>query len=512
MSGPAPSLFEAGTTTQLAAHAFGTVPAPGTSSEWLFDYANVGNLSQTLNGVAVRMLESDDEGATWQSAGTAALRGWFEVQAYDVAIDATGNTIESQVTGWQAIGAGRRLKLKPIPGGTRRKLKARLHPGVSAFSSIGKLFMLVADYDEPASYLLGGFFAAGAHGIVSGAADQLYFGLISGGTPAATGTPDNYLQITDTTIVRAAGVPAAKYAHQISMAASGSGNARWVTVVWDGVTSSFDLIETAEVTAPAAISTRPAVPDGTVLIADVHRDDGTIASGDIYTDRRTLRPFGLSVVSGLNITVGPGDAIADDWLVSTDASIPGALADNAENFVYVTRAGGLYIGAAPDRAEPLWALTTLAGAITKTRDLRRWLVRGGLVPAEFRFDAEPTGGDYRYWHAPFESGVMLHVPEGLSLSVGSMGDRTTGNLVLDLEWFDAVTAHDWVPCFSDNAKRPTIAATATEDDLRAHGFIPDTLVFPAGCRFRCTLATKPTGGTVGPTGVVMRALFELANF
>ncbi len=509
MSAPNPKLYEEGTTTAMGAETVGTVFSPGTSSEVEFDFANEGALADPIEGAAIGMMESDDAGVTWYE-GAAAIEGWIEVQAYDVAVDAGSNDIAPQTTSWTPVGRNRRLQLLDIPGGTRRKLRARLN--VATGSSAGKLFKIIGYYRANYNVISQGFHEAGIRGVVSGAGDDTFFGLIQGGTPEASGTPDGDLQIVDTTVARAYGVPYVKYAHAIPIAASASGNARWVLVCWDGFSPDFELVESTEVTAPAPVEDKPELPAERVLIADVHRDDGTIASGDIYTDRRTLVPFGLEITGGLNFTVGPGQAVTKNSLVALTNSSPGTLVNNTDNYVTLTGTGGVVVSnPTASGNEPLWYVRTSAGAVVEVRDLRNWLVRGGLWVAEFRFDDEPTVGDYRYWTAPRETYIQFHAPEALRLSVGDMGDRTTGDLTLDLEYYDNGTS-SWVSCFSDAAERPTIPATATDAALVASGFFADFTNPAPVTRFRAKIAAKPTGGTAGPTGIVLRALFELSGY
>lgn len=503
MSAPNPTLYETATTTPLAPWDFGEQGPLDVSAEHDFDLANVGAAAEDLTELSLGVEESDDSGATWHQEGEVCLERWVQLQAYDV----DGDDIEAQTTPWTPVGVGARLYLKTIPAEARRLLRARVVMP-AGFSSASKQVRLVVYWREGYVPLGHGLFEAGIRGVVGGTGDPEFSALVSGGALTATGTPDGNVQIADL-VAKVAGAPVVRYAGAEAIAASAAGLARWVAL---SVAADGTITETAssEVTAPAPVSDRPAKPATEPLLGYVHRDDGTIASGDIYADaaagvRRS--PFALTL-DGLDATIGPGRAVVDNRLVFLDKDTPLTLEDDQESIIYVqpdSSMAAVEVGTTPDwpRALAVWSVTVAGGVVTATRDLRNF-----LGPRVHTFEAFFTGAAVDdaaiYWTAPIGPRLYVKVPRGVTLSAGTIGDRTAGALHVPLEYWDGAA---WTSLFSSTSKDPQLAFNATV--LAVGGFLPDTVEVPAGTRLRFRQETTSlTGGTTNPSNVYARADFE----
>ncbi len=507
MSAPNPVLYEEGSTTPLAPFDFGTVPGGTTSVVWEFDLANVGATAEEMTEVSLGILESDDSGATWHQNGALTLNRLVLMQAYGV----DGDDIEPQVTQYTPVGAGARLLLKPIPAETRRKLRMEvaLPGGVSSFV---KQIKVTVDWRVAYTALSQGFFEGGVRGFCGGTGDPQASFLMAGGTFAESGTPDDEVQLEDVLVYKYKGVPHVVYPGSAvgAIAASASGQARWAALI--GGAAGLDTEESSEVADPAPLSDRPAAPDSEPVFAYVHRDDdAAIIDADIYyPTARAPQPFGYRSLGGLDIDIGGGNGIVDNRLVHRDKDQSVSLEPSVENIIYVLPDGSVQrvdAGDTPsaDRAEPAWSLTTDGSGITAVRDLRR-LLGADVRSFDAFFPGAATVGDAGYWVVPPGRRAYVLVPQGAEMSVGDIGDHTSGDLVADLQWWDGAA---WQSAFSDAARRPTMAFDATV--LNLAGFLPDTVAFDGGTRLRWRINTLPTGGSTDPSDVYLRADLELVS-
>lgn len=505
MSAPNPVLYASGTVTPLTPFDFGTLAGSETSATESFDLANEGSGAEDVTEILIGVEESDDAGATWNTTGDISTNRWLQVRA--VGVD--GDGIEPQTTAWTPVGVGARLSLSPIPADTRRQLEARVVVPANC-SSASKQIKLTVSWRVAYTALPGGIFESGLRGFCGGTGDLDATMKMAGGTFAETGTPDNNLNLTDTLAWKYQGVSHVAYPQALSIAASSAGKARWVLVL--AGTAITTSTASAEVTAPAPLSDRPAAPDGEVVLAYIHRDDGAINTADIYyPDARTPQPFSYRVSSGLDIEIGGGDAVIDNRLIHRDYDQSVTLSDSTTNIVYALPDGSterVDSGTDPSwpHAEPAWSLTTSGGAVTVARDLRR-ILGPELVVFEARYDGTPSSSDKRYWYMPEGRAGYIKLPNGIDLSVSDMGDRAAGSLIVDLQVSTA--GGSWTSLFSSSTYKPTLAYN--DADLVAKGFLPDTVAIPANSRLRANIAQLPTGGSAGPSNVVLRVPIEVSS-
>lgn len=150
------------------------------------------------------------------------------------------------------------------------------------------------------------------------------------------------------------------------------------------------------------------------------------------------------------------------------------------------------------------------GVATSNRDLRPI-----LGPPRHSFDAYFPGevalNDARYWRAPDNRAIVVFLARwatdsGAEIVAADMGDHTADELELDLEMWDGAA---WTSLFSDPTRRPMLAFDA---DVHAaatfRGFIPDTVLVPAGTMLRWRVAALPTGGATNPSDILARMVFE----
>lgn len=501
MSDPNPRLVVEGGTTTLPPWSFGTVLPADESAEHEFDYLNDGASAETITEAGILVLWSTDGGVTFGQDNAPCLERWVEIQAYD----AEGTGIEAQTTAWTPVGVGARLRLKPIPADCRRKLRARIKSPAGWVFSAEYQVAFVAFGREGYIALSQGFEEAGIRGVVGGTGDPDFSSIFSGGTIEATGTPDSDVHLTDVIAFKSLGRPLVLYPDDYTIAASASGNARWVTLSAGNAGFLTVTEQDPEVAAPAPIAGRPAPPEGEEVVAWVHRDDGTIASGDIYP-AVTLGFYGLSL-DGLDATIGKGAAIVDNRLVWRDSPTPFTLADDEVTTFYVNIQGvpeAVTSGNSPSssRALPIHEVTVAGGVVVDNRDLRPL-----LGPRLHTFTAFWPGAavadDAVYWTSPRDKRLAVRLPHGVELSAGTIGGRTTGALVVELEYWDGAA---WTSLFSDPARLPQLAYNASPP--LAGGFLPDLTDVAAGTRLRLRIDTLPTGGSGDPEDVFARVEFE----
>lgn len=503
MSAPAPTLYESGTTTPLAPWNLG----PGTLGPLdegmvkTFDLANVGAESEDITELSLGVLQSSDAGATFDADGELCQARWVQMRA----VGATGDGIEAQTTAWTPVGLGARLILKPIPAECLRQIEAKVVIP-AGFTSTALQVDFNVDWSRGYFALSHGFFESGIQGVIGGTGDPEYSALLSGGELTATGTPDGNVQIASYA-AKVAGVPLVKYAQAKALSASASGKARWVTLSI-AADNTVTATASAEVTAPAPVGDRPAAPAGEPLLGWIHRDDGTIATGDIYTDGVRRSPYMLAT-SGLNGTLGPGRSIIDNRMTWRDRDAPITFANNQTSIVYVQPDNSTEVvaeGTAPSwaRALPLWAITMTSGVETARRDLRTVLgPRVYTFAAHFPGDAAEEAAIY--YALPRDRGAYIKLPAGVELSAAAIGDHTTGVLRVLLEWLDGVT---WTNLFSDTTHEPQLEPDA--DPPISGGWLPDTVYLAPGTRLRFRIDEVPTGGAVDPSEVFARVDLEEA--
>jgi hypothetical protein len=488
------------TTTTLPEIDFGELAGPVESSVAPFDLLNDGAAAETAVDCGLYAEESDDGGVTWYS-GVISNGRWLQVRA----TGQSGTGITPQSTSWVPVGVGARLYLSPIPANCRRVLEAKLVvPAGNATAS--KKIRIIAFRSENVTPLPAGTHESGQRGVLSGTGDPEQTYLLTGGAvTATTPTADGNINIAAVQWVEQ-GTPHSHYGGTRAISASASGNARWVTVSL-GAAWPPTLTASAEVTAPAPVGDRPALPAGEAFVCFVHRDDGTIIQDDIYTDAQVHAPFGLDL-DGLDFVLGPGRSLANNALIRRDQSQTGSLTDDQVTVIYQSpTTGGLLQVESGDlpvelRALPLWEVTAASG-VTTARDLREF-----LGPRVLTFDALFTGtvavNDARYWQ-PVNRTLFVRLPHGCDIAAGSIGARASGNLELELERY---TGGSWSnSLFSDSAKRPKLAFDASPPVATA--FAPDVVELAPMTRLRWRVAALPSGGSTDPSDVTARVQFEL---
>lgn len=502
MSAPAPRICAVGTLDALPEFDFEELNGPAESAEVEFDLVNDGATAETMTEVSIGCEESADGGATWGEGSDNSSITWKHM-LHVQAIDQDGDGITPQTTGYVPVGVGARLFLDPIPADCRRTLRAKLVVPAGTSTATRKI-KFIPYWREPVVPLPQGLFESGQRGVIGGTNDLSFSALLLGGELSASGSPDGNVQIA-TYAAKVAGVPMVQYAHPEAIAASASGKARWVTLSI-AADNTVTATSSSEVTAPAPVDDQPAPPPGEPYIGRIHRTDGDIETADIFQDDVLRAPFHLTV-DGLDFVVGNGRSLVDNRIIRRDFGQTGTFADDETTTIFQNPADGsisqVLAGDSPAEAhaEPLWSATAVSGVVT-TRDLRRF-IGADVVEFTATFDGEVTVGDASHWLSPSRT-CYVRLPHGAELAAGDMGDGTGGSLEVDLEQW---TGAAWESLFSDAAERPALAFDA--DPAVATGFIADVTAIAPSTRMRWRVAAVPSGAGTDPSGVTVRAQFEV---
>jgi hypothetical protein len=500
VSSPLPQLFFSGTSTLLDSFDFGSVIGGATSAPFALDLINAmgdamaEDAEQVTLSVKGRAVGGTDFDANYQPCAER----WFQVQ-----VTAALNGAPAISYPWRAFGKGRPFVV-PVPiaagQGYTIEVRAAVPPGENDLQGEFSPSLRWGSHTEP---LEAGGHAAGIRGVLSGLGDGEASFLVGGFALTASGSPDNNVQVGDgdavlqglpVTILAAALATSANDGNAVALTA---GNAYWDTLSL----GPGGIVETksAQGVAPLSPTFRLPPPAGQPLLGHVHRPySGGIGSADIYQ----AQEFGLFALtgSGLTRTLGAGQALADDNLVTYQRPNPVTLPPSAAAArLWLVGANGAQVvtsmPAPPDpRALALWEAATSSTDITALTDLRTY-PRTRRVDLRFRFGAVLAAGQYVYATTLDEGRLLLRLPGPVLAVLDDLGTAATaGATVFDVEQW---TGSAWVSIFATSPdRRPSIAYNASEP--RASGK-PTATVLAAGTRLRTKVASVPTAA-VAPSG------------
>lgn len=264
----------------------------------------------------------------------------------------------------------------------------------------------------------------------------------------------------------------------------------------------------AEVTAPAALSDRPAPPDFEPMIAWVRVDDsGTVEDADIENVwQDSLGLLALVSISALTATYAAGpDLVVDGWQVYSSGILSATVLDDATSQVLALRDRTLQvleagaINSASSRGHLLYEHDAAAGAVTASRDRRR-AVGGTRYAAAFALPGEADGATYAYAELGNPAPAQLDPISPLVAVLADPGDGSAGSVVFDVE---VLRGAAWEHLQADAADRPAFLHGTAAEDCESRETVPDDWSLPAFARLRLHLSEIPTGGGTGPTGVAV---------
>lgn len=509
MSNPLPQLFFSGTTTALDLFDFGAALAGTATTPLALDLINAlgdagaEDAEQVTLSIRGRAVGDTDFSVDYRPCAER----WFQVQ-----IVTALNGAPTVSYPWRAWGKGRPFVVPfPIAAGQGYTIQVRavLPPGEQDLQGEFSLTLKWGTHSEP---LEEGGHAAGVRGILTGLGDGEATFLVAGFALAASLVPDNNVQLGDGDAI-VDGLPLTLLAGPLATTAADgaavtltSGNAYWDTLSL----GPAGIVETKSLqgAAPLSPSLRLPHPAGTALLGWIHRpQSGGIASGDIYP----AHEFGLFALtgSGLTRTLGAGQALTDDYLVTYQRpiSITWPPSATAARVWLVGVNGAQVVTSTPappsSRALPLWEAATSSSDITALTDLRTY-PRTRRVELRFRFGAVLSAGQYAYATTPDEGRLLLRLPGPVLATLDDLGSvAVAGASVFDLEMW---TGSAWASIFATSPdRRPSIAYNAA--DLGAYGK-PVTTILPARTRLRAKVAAIPTA-SVAPSGAELLLFGEV---
>jgi hypothetical protein len=463
--------------------------------------------AETGTEIRVSVLAKGPLDTDYSSDTLPAAQRWIEGRI----VGQTGTGIAAQTTSWTPIGKNRYIKADPIPTNCARYFEFRVNapPGIGTAYELN--VVVTVDWARPAVPVSDGISETGGDGVCIGLGDGTASFLVSGGVLTETGTPDAFVNFTDIVYVHK-GIHLVILADNYELtnldgnaAALAAGEAYWATLYLDEDGTVKDT-RSAKATSPLSTGTRPAVPAGGILLAYVQRDfDAAIANADIFQDA-VYRGLFSSSSSGLVLTLGPGRAFVDNFLL--DFQLPQTITLTASNTcsVWLTKNGSLeetLDGTRPsteERALLLYVCTTDGSSITATANRRKW-TGADIKPVQLQFISEVNNNDYSLYATwpSHRAGMLLPVAP----VVADIDD--VGTSAASASWkFDVFMSTDGgadTTLFTSSGtvdRRPVIAWNDTT--LRDTDAVPEVVSISPYARLRAKLVAEPGSITVGPAG------------
>ena len=472
-------------------------------------------LAETATQIRVTALARGPLDTDYSVDALASAQRWVQMRA----VDETGTGIAVQETAWTAVGKNRYLALDPIPTNCARYLEIRLDvpPGIGSATDLD--VVLAMEWDRPAVPVSDGFTELYGDGVQLGLNDGTQSFIVSGGVLTESGSPDDNVNYTDIVYVHK-GKPYVLLADAFNIddtdgdaATLAGGEAYWDTLYLDD--TGIQEAKGSKATSPLSAGTRPAVPEGGILLGYVQRDfDAAIATADIFQSTVYRGYFSLST-SNLTATIGPGRATVDNSLARFDQPTEVTLTDAVASLgqhIWLRSDGGYEAtstSARPDdnpQALLLYRVTTSGGAVTATQDCRRW-IGGRIVPVTMQWVSSVDDEDYSLvtHYANGRSGFLLPVAPVVA-DVDDLGTGgASGSFKFDVEMSDSGGAFTTIFTSSGTVdRRASIAYNSST--LRDVSAVPEGVEVPPYARFRGRCKEVPGSISVAPAGARVTVL------
>lgn len=453
--------------------------------------------SDTATEVRITALARTQGDTNYVMDDDVLTSGWLEVRA----IGSGGTGIAAQTTSWQRIGRGRYLYLLDIPAECKRELEFRLNVPASA-GSVTKEIKIRCICSKLSVTLSEGFMESGAQGVYSGLGDELFSGILQGGTITANGPADDKIDVSNLVWIHK-GVGYVKLAHELTLsnldsasAALASGESYWDTISC-GASATLTHTKSVKGTSPLSTSLRPAVPAGEILLGYVEREfDATIESGDIYQADMLYYRFACATSgSSLDVTIYPGIAIVGDEKVSLSRPTTVTLAASDDSYVWLNPDGTItdeLAGTPPqDHSLLLYVFTTDGSGVTATVDRRAYIGRR-LHVLQFEQEGTLSVSQKAYAMYPSMSRGRIRPVNGITFGVATRG-TTSGGTKADFSKCEqgATSFTTLFTSSGSNDQRPNVAYNATS--LVDFDALPEVLEVGPMAAFEMNIAAIPGG-------------------
>jgi len=473
-------------------------------------YNDLGGASvDTTTAHNVRLQPAASDGVSRVFGGLPSLdQRWMQIAVIDA--DNTGDsTMESQITGYVAIGAGYPLLLRDIPKNCGRKIRLRIVVPAGADNGSENVFLLpfVDDSSVPAPLALGLVSGDGVAPSYRNFASRVLLrgrGLTAAGTDVVTivtgaftydGAETHVLSGVKTLNQNAAdGALAAGQSYKARLSQKSDGTVT-VTKSNKGSAPATPNVPAGEINLGVATAGYQA--GGTSVINTNNLD----MSGVVYADYLITAGVGLVV----SIASGQGLSSVDTATINTSASAL-SLADNATSYFWRLQDGTFSATStriAPSAGAALLAkVVTVAGAIASVEDLRT-LIDPAIseLPVTLRYVGafNTTLDDFDFAEAPWDFRIAR-----VRLMIGKKGTSASGSFKADVLLRNAgadlggAGTSIYTSSGSDD-RRPAIAHDATV--LAAEGVDHEVLYGVRGQRISASVVAVPGTITVDPRDV-----------
>lgn len=455
--------------------------------------------------------------AAYNSNSVAVTQGYLEAQVTGIAPGGTGSP-QPYTSGWAKIAPGRPLRLPTIPADSGYSVSFRVNAPIGQLSD-SYSFKLDPHYKEPSLPIPVGLWSAGARGVFDGCGDSEASFLIAGGGLTASGTPDNNVHLADLQY-RFQGLPKVCLEQAIAFdqhdgagATLAAGQAYWLALT-AGAGPLLTVTKGLAAAYPVALSGRPVLPVGEPLVGYVQvPQTAAILAGDID---QTLTVWGgwlLYGISSLNATLGPGSGIVGDSFDMTASPVSILFPDNSTVSVWKVPSNPdlIWQAAKPHpQALELWRVTTLSGAITAVKDVRRWLGPDRQRTTLFLYGG--VGAELAYGVLPGPGDRALVLPAPMMLRTAMLASAT-GPAEFEVDYWNGSV---WVTLFTNQAtqdRRPTVtpsAPAAGDGTFYSVGALPEVLVLPGYTQLRFQQITDTTPGVASTDGAFIDIWTEAA--
>jgi hypothetical protein len=507
------SVLAPGGTGPLGGVSFGTTTTGFTSATVQAEIWNQKGdpTADTAREVQLTALVKTSADASYELTSPPIANGYLECRVTGIAAGGTGAPT-LQVTGWQKIRPGRPCLLDPIPGDSGRTVEFRqVVPAGQNTDAWTWNFSL--RWAEPTSPIPAGLWASGNRGVFSRTGDGAASFLISGGAVTPSGTPDNKTTVADT-LYRYLGLPKVLLEQQITYDQHDgaavlltAGQGYWATLS-AGAGPGLTVTKGLAATAPVPITGRVPQPAGEAFVAFVQvTSAAAIGSGDIDQTLTTWGGWLLYGQTGLAAKLGPGSGIAGDSIDLTESAVsltfPDAMADVRVWKIQANPDLVIQPPPAPDpQALELWRCTTAGGAITVSKDVRRF-IGPDRQRHVFRFGATLVVAQELYLTLPGPGDRAICLPYPVLASCDPVTSGSGSNL-FELEFWNGSA---WVSLFTSSGTQDRRPALAGAGPFVSEAALPEVLVLAGWTqlRARVTAISIPA-----PTGAVIELLTEAA--
>lgn len=503
-----PEIYQADQTTPESDPVGGLSITAGTLSgeriNWIYNDKSGTHSATNLVGAYLRAQAWNGE--DWLNSGEPEVdEGHLEVQVTGVIDNVADSSMEPQQTGWVALSANRALFMRSIPPGCGRQIKSRIRvPGGTP--NLGHEAQIALVYNATAFSLGSRASLATGRGVIPARYDASLRAVTEGLRVSASGA--NAFVTSGRYVFD--GTPYFKYANENvalnQTAADGALSAGEAYVAVISLAAGATSL-TATKGNKAAAPTAPATPTDHIHIGQVnvaYQGGGTtiLSASDISQTRMPTAEFALVAGTGLNVSVGCGEAIttSDVLIVHTSSQIV-AVTDNATNYIWLLRDGTFTHNTTNGRPDPdamrIGRAVAAGGVITSTSagvpsGSHREMTGHALTEfcRELRYFGQLAAADELDWFVLGEDAELI----GYRVDVGAPGVQLPGSTVATfrIKFATNPTTLTWTNINAGSGFQIGVTHGSYFGDYY-YGGGADSLIFLRGTRFTFDILT--TSGT-----------------